>query len=123
MAGSACKGARARRRRAGRRRPLWMVSWDQNSPRWPKNGKRKDAALNAAEWQRRSNLEASLEVSLVEPVLARFFKRVRAQARGAEFADDLPIVALFEVLEGEQLLGDDHVAFHADDLGDVGRPA
>src|SRR6185369_5828227 len=65
------------------------------------------------------SLEAGLQISLVKAELTRLLQRVRPQAGRAEFADDLAVVALIEILELEQLLGDDHVAFHADYLGDV----
>src|SRR4029078_11397673 len=68
-------------------------------------------------------LETRLEIGLVEAELARLLERVRAQARRAVLADDLPVRALVDVLEREQFLGHDHVAFHADPLGDVGRAA
>src|SRR5438132_11764165 len=57
-------------------------------------------------------LQARLEIRLVEAELLGLVDRVRAQAHGAILADDLAVGALVEILELEQLLGDDHRAFH-----------
>src|SRR3546814_5585488 len=67
--------------------------------------------------------EARLEERLVEAELTRLFERVGAQAHRAIFADDLAVLVLVEIFELEQFLRDDDVAFHADDLGDVGDAA
>ena len=67
--------------------------------------------------------EARLEIRLIEPELPRFLQRIRPQSARAEFADDGAVLALVEVFELEQILGDDHVAFHPDHLGDPGGAA
>ena len=51
--------------------------------------------------------ETRLQIRLIEPELARLFQRIRPQSARAEFADDLAVLALVEILELEQLLGDD----------------
>jgi len=68
-------------------------------------------------------LETGLEIRLVEPVLLGLVERVRPEAHRPIFADDLPIGRLVEIFELEKFLGDDDVAFHANHLGDVRRPA
>src|SRR5690242_8396353 len=69
------------------------------------------------------DLEAGFEIGLVEAELLGLVEGVRTKAHRAIFADDLPVRRLVEILELEQLLGDDHIAFHPDHFGDVGRPA
>ena len=61
--------------------------------------------LPLPEWIMR--LETRLQIGLVEAELTGLFQRVGAQARGAEFADDIAVLALVEVLELEQFLGAD----------------
>src|SRR4051794_9920801 len=68
-------------------------------------------------------LQAGFEIGLIEAVLLGLFERVGAKAHRAIFADDFPVRRLIEILELEQLLGNDHVAFHPDHFGDVGGAA
>src|SRR4051794_11194601 len=73
--------------------------------------------------KRGSGLKAGFEVRLVEAELLCLFQRVGAKAHRAIFADDLSVGAFVHILELEQLLGDDDVAFHADHFRDVGGSA
>ena len=68
-------------------------------------------------------LEAGLEIRLIKAELLGLLQRVGAQAHRAIFTENLPVGALVEILELEEFLGDDDVAFHADHLGNVGRAA
>ena len=70
---------------------------------------------------REKALQARFKERLVETILPRLVERVGAQTHGAIFADNLAVGGFFEILEFEKLLRDDHGAFHADDLGDVGH--
>src|SRR6476660_8127742 len=71
----------------------------------------------------RKSLEAGFEVRLVEAELLGLFERVGAQAHRTIFAEDLPVRSLVHIFELEEFLGDDHVAFHPDHFGNVGRSA
>ena len=73
--------------------------------------------------KRRTILQAGFQIGLVEAELPGLVERIGPQAHRAIFADDLAVGALVEIFELEQFLRDDHRAFHADHLGDVGDAA
>lgn len=63
--------------------------------------------------------KASLKERLVETELTRLFERVRPNPARDPFTVNLAIGIFVAVLELEQVLRDDHIAFHADHFGNL----
>ena len=60
---------------------------------------------------------------LVKAELTGFFERVGAHAASNPFAIDFAVGIFVPIFELEEILRDDHVAFHADYFGNLRCPA
>src|SRR5712691_7485314 len=101
---------RCRRSRRQRKRISPAVAWS-----WPASLPCRAGRLGGVERGREPLLFAVVAGALPEPR--------PADARRAVPADDVSLRILAHQVVDENVLGDDDVAFHPDDLGDVGNPA
>ena len=78
----------------------------------------RDSAVSCA-GLKRALAQACFQKWLIKAKLTRFFERVRPHAASNPFAIDFAVGIFVAVFKLEKILRDDHVAFHADDFGDL----